>query len=231
MLGFEAREPIMQPVPQSGVRILVVGQPADFNVPGCTVERASGGDEALARMTEPGAVFHLVLMGLPAGRYDALRRLRAWERANGRRRMPVVALTANASEDEIERAIQAGADGHLAVPVECRTLLDAVAWYRRGEEVAEVRVEVPEFLRDMAQPFLRRQRLGLFAAAEAIKGGDFAAAQTFAHNLKGCGRSYGFPLLTEMGRAMELAAKERNGEQLGRQVEDMRAYLTALEIA
>jgi CheY-like chemotaxis protein len=231
----------MQPVPRTriGARILLAGT-ADcddaissfLDSAGCTVEGVSGGEAALAHLMKSDPPFHLVLWSAPAaGGYEALRRYRAWERIKGRPRTPVVAVAANAGPEEIERAIQAGADGHLSTPIERQSFLDAVDWYRRGEEAPELRVEVQEFLRDLAASFLRRQRMGLFGAATALRGGDFAEVQTFAHNLKGCGRSYGFPRLTEMGREMESAAKDRDAESLRVQIAAMREYLMVLEIA
>lgn len=201
---------------------------------GCSVEWVGDGEAALERLTAEGGAFNLVLMDVQMPKldgYDVTRRFREWERANGRARTPVVALTAHAFQEDVDRAVKAGADGHLTKPIRRETLLDAVEWYRRGEDVPDLKVEVPDFIRELAPEFLRRQRLGLFAAAGALKEGDFATMQTFAHNIKGCGRSFGFPRLTDLGKEMERAAKDRDGAALGRQIEDLREYLTAVDVA
>lgn len=60
---------------------------------------------------------------------------------------------------------------------------------------------------------LRAEYLGnrvheLAALAGALRRADFPALKTAAHNLKGTGAAYGFAELTELGRALEGAAKE-----------------------
>ena len=47
---------------------------------------------------------------------EATRQLRQWEREQGRAPIPVIALTANAMEEERERCFSAGMDDHLAKP-------------------------------------------------------------------------------------------------------------------
>ena len=43
--------------------------------------------------------------------------IRAREKAEGRRRTPIIALTANAMEDQVARYLAAGMDGHVSKPI------------------------------------------------------------------------------------------------------------------
>jgi PAS domain S-box-containing protein len=61
--------------------------------------------------------------------YDATRMMREWEQAHGRPRTPIVALTANALQEEIEKSLAAGCDAHMTKPIKKKTLLAAVARY------------------------------------------------------------------------------------------------------
>jgi DNA-binding response OmpR family regulator len=162
--------------------------------------------------------------------YEVTRRFRAWERTHNRPRTPVVVLTAHAFQGDIDNAIQAGADGHLTKPLRRDTLLQAVELYRREEDTPDLRVAIPEFLRDLAPEFLRRQRLGLLAVVSALQSREFDPVQTFAHNIKGTGRSFGFPRLTDLGREMERAAKDRDASTLDRQMRDLREYLMSVDV-
>jgi signal transduction histidine kinase/CheY-like chemotaxis protein len=95
---------------------------------GMTVLEARSGEEALAL----AQAVDLVLMdchmpGLDG--YATTARWRAREAERGLRRTPIVAFTANAYDDDIAQARQAGMDGHLAKPytrVQMRDLL--LAW-------------------------------------------------------------------------------------------------------
>ena len=59
--------------------------------------------------------------------YGAVRRIRQFEKANNRRRTPIIALTASALETDVQRAHQAGCDIHVSKPVKKSTLLKAIA--------------------------------------------------------------------------------------------------------
>jgi signal transduction histidine kinase/DNA-binding response OmpR family regulator len=61
--------------------------------------------------------------------YEATRRIRALEAcaAAMSARLPIVALTASAALEDLERARVAGMDGHIAKPIDARRLLDVVA--------------------------------------------------------------------------------------------------------
>jgi CheY-like chemotaxis protein len=56
----------------------------------------------------------------------ATRAIRDWERAGGRPRTPVVALTASAMAEDVQRALDAGCDAHVAKPVRKTILLQTV---------------------------------------------------------------------------------------------------------
>jgi signal transduction histidine kinase/CheY-like chemotaxis protein len=53
--------------------------------------------------------------------------IRAQERATGRRRTPIVALTANAMAHQVEQYIAAGMDGHVAKPIAAADLFQALS--------------------------------------------------------------------------------------------------------
>ena len=58
--------------------------------------------------------------------YAATRAIRAWEVAMQRLPTPVIALTANAVKEDMERSLAAGCDDHLTKPIKKRVLLDAL---------------------------------------------------------------------------------------------------------
>ena len=90
----------------------------------------------LFQQRQPGdEPFDLVLMDVQMPEMDGLtatRAIRAWEEEQGVARTPVVALTAYALREEIERVMAAGFDRHLAKPVRKGRLLEAIAEHAKG---------------------------------------------------------------------------------------------------
>ena len=100
---------------------------------GFEVTRARDGDEAL-RLAAPAGEgmappFDLILMDLKMPGLDgaeATRRLRRREAAGRSPRTPVVALTANALDDDRRACMEAGFDAYLAKPFEFRDLAETI---------------------------------------------------------------------------------------------------------
>ena len=58
---------------------------------------------------------------------DATRAIRAWEATQGRRRVPIIALTASVLDDSAKEAMQAGMDGYVAKPISIQVLYAEMA--------------------------------------------------------------------------------------------------------
>ncbi|MHB8286081.1 MAG: ATP-binding protein, partial [Caulobacteraceae bacterium] len=69
---------------------------------------------------------------------DATRRIRALERQSGRRRIPIIALTANVMAHQIEEYFYAGMDDVLAKPIEIARLAQALQAVDRPADEGQV---------------------------------------------------------------------------------------------
>lgn len=100
---------------------------------GLTMALVGDGQKALDAITQPvpGAQrYDLVLMDvhMPVmDGYTATEGIRQWEAANGRPRIPILALTADAFEEDRQRCIAAGMDDFLTKPVAMATLKTMLA--------------------------------------------------------------------------------------------------------
>lgn len=65
---------------------------------------------------------------------EATRAIRAWERAEGRRPTPIVALTANAMEEDVRRSFEAGCDAHVTKPVKKAALMASIIRHTQQPE-------------------------------------------------------------------------------------------------
>jgi signal transduction histidine kinase/CheY-like chemotaxis protein len=101
---------------------------------GCTVERVSNGEEALAALA--AGPFDVVLMDMRMPVMDGLAATRALRERGVK--TPVVALTANAFEDDRRTCLDAGMDDFLSKPIEPAALRAALARWTSGDQGAKL---------------------------------------------------------------------------------------------
>lgn len=61
--------------------------------------------------------------------YTATREIRKWEREQGKRGTPIIALTAHAMKEDVQKSLDAGCTDHLTKPIKRVTLMEAVQKY------------------------------------------------------------------------------------------------------
>jgi two-component system sensor histidine kinase/response regulator len=97
------------------------------------VDEAEDGEIAVSKFK--AQAYSLVLMDVQMpvmDGYAATQAIRAWEQAQGKPPTPIVALTAHAIKEDIERSKAAGCTAHLTKPIKKATLLQAIEQYVGG---------------------------------------------------------------------------------------------------
>ena len=109
---------------QTLIRMYMKNSPHDMQI-------VENGQLAMDKFVNDGS-FDLVLMDIQMpvmNGYEATRAIRAWELAQSRERTPIVALTAHALKEDLQKSIDAGCDDHLTKPLKKATFIEAIERY------------------------------------------------------------------------------------------------------
>ena len=192
-----------------------------------SLDHAGNGVEAVVK--RQAGDYDLLLMDIQMpimDGYTATREIRAWEKANGARRVPIVAVTAHALNGSATASFEAGCDAHLTKPVERADLIEAIAKYAKRPAAARAD-SVSQLIQARRPSFLANRRTDLEKLREALAAQDFAVIQKIAHNCKGIGKGYGFAQISEIGASMEKAAKALDLPQVSQAINDFADCLQA----
>ncbi len=188
---------------------------------GSEIDIAEHGAAALARVEQEHFDLILMDMQMPVmDGYEATRRIRALEAESGRPRVPIIALTAYAFREQGARCFEAGCDAHVAKPVDKRTLLDAI---RSCTE--EVRVDPDDEVADLLPQYLVHRRADVDALWKAIADGDWALVSRIGHNMKGTGKGYGLPRISEIGARLEASGRASDRREIALALSALESFL------
>ncbi|HDS1311112.1 TPA: response regulator [Stenotrophomonas maltophilia] len=109
----------------------------------CEVRNAADGEQALLALREGDVDVVLMDCQMPVlDGYAATRRWRAEEVENGRPRLPIIAMTANAMAGDRERCLQAGMDDYLSKPIARATLHALLQRWGGGKAASPARPSI-----------------------------------------------------------------------------------------
>ncbi|HVJ11543.1 MAG TPA: response regulator, partial [Burkholderiales bacterium] len=210
-----------------------------LQIQGYSVTVVNNGREALDAHAQ--GAFDLILMDCHMPEMDgfeATRAIRAREGASSTKRMPIVALTANAMAQDREACLKAGMDDHLSKPFSMATLQDMLdRWVPRNapapasaapapaktaevidrkvlDELSKVRTNgKPELLARVINLYLTESPKllqKLKQAAGAANASDIAAS---AHSLKSSSANVGAKALSRYCADLEASARRADTDE------------------
>ena len=91
-------------------------------------------------------------------------------------------------------------------------------------------VNVDPDLEDLIPGFLGNRNSDLQKLRAALDGGETGTVQSIGHSLKGVGGGYGFSGLSEIGAALESAAKGNDSDAIRKQIDALADYLARVEV-
>lgn len=209
---------------------------------GHSVEIAADGAEAIMMIKAAsltGNPYDLVLMDMQMPVMDGLAATRELRNAGyDSATLPIVALTANAYQDDIEACLAAGMQDHLAKPLRLRNLSSALAkWARVGATDADK-------LQQMAvedEPLINPELISRFAARKADAANQIATALRtgslegetidhlagLLHKIAGTAGYFGETDLGERSRQLETELLEAPNDKVQSLLEQALANLAA----
>jgi PAS domain S-box-containing protein len=194
---------------------------------------ATNGKEAIESLERSD--YDLVLMDCQMPEmdgYEATSTIRDQDSAVRNHNIPIIAMTANAMKGDREKCLEAGMDDYVTKPINMQELADAIERnLSNGRKqqlspasVPEVTVskeakqeDVPEGiyseyaddadLVELVDEFAAGLEADVESMRKVLENGDHDGLRRLAHQMKGAGGSYGYPMLTEAAKAIEEAAK------------------------
>jgi HPt (histidine-containing phosphotransfer) domain-containing protein len=79
--------------------------------------------------------------------------------------------------------------------------------------------------------YLQRCRSDLAQLKQVLPTGEYETARRLGHQMKGTGKPYGFPELTQIGRAIEWAASKHAAAELSSRIQRLEICLNGIELA
>lgn len=94
----------------------------------------------------------------------------------------------------------------------------------------KIKVKVPEYAVKLIPNFLENREKDIRKIDESLEKGDFETIERLGHSMKGSGSIYGFDGVSDLGREIEMSAKEKNSEMIKDKVSELKDYLGRVEI-
>ena len=194
---------------------------------GYRADAVANGAEAIESLARQD--YDLVLMDcqMPVmDGYEATRTIRDPSSPVRNHNIPIIAMTANAMKGDREECLAAGMDDYVAKPVRPQELADAIeralapgdsTCEEHPAEEAPPEPLVSEYaqdpdIADLIPEFLAHLPVQLGEMREAMRHIDFDRLARVAHQLKGSGGGYGYPIITDVAKSVEAAAKAEDVE-------------------
>ena len=99
-----------------------------------------------------------------------------------------------------------------------------------SKDCEKIIVQVDSSIEDLIPLYFNGRQKDIKNIPSALEQGDFETIRFLGHNMRGSGGGYGFDYITEIGSCLELAAEEKDVEEIRKQVRELVNYLNKIQI-
>ncbi len=202
------------------------------------IDMAEDGLQALemAKSTHYDMIFMDMQMPVMDG-YQATGEIRKWQKEVAHttvEELPVIALTAHAMKEDMQKCLDAGCSGYLSKPIRKTALIEAIMEFAphtlRQDEKEKIIVRVSPVFEKLMPGFLENRQKDIAKITAALQEKDYETIRETGHALKGSGGGYGLPEISRLGADIENGVKNNNLEVLKPLLAELQDYLVRLEV-
>ncbi|MCP4765915.1 MAG: EAL domain-containing protein [Gammaproteobacteria bacterium] len=228
---------------------------AQLNILGYQADYAVNGAQALADWQQGDYGLLLTDIRMPEmNGYELVKEIRQLEHVSGRR-APVIAITANALEADVEKCFAVGVDDVIPKPVELEDLRTALDKWVPMEEIKPARKtdtgvgkqssaaaidfdvltqstgDKPELHRNLLKSFAETLDDDLDNIQQAFAWKNSEQIVEYCHKLKSSSRSLGVTSMADICEQLEAAAKQNSWNRLEKLMPGLQRIATGVRVA
>lgn len=92
------------------------------------------------------------------------------------------------------------------------------------------KIKIDRELAELIPGFMENRNSDIAQLLIALQEGNYENIRSIGHTLKGIGGGYGFPVITNLGAAIEHAAREQNSARVRKLIDELQSYIESVEI-
>lgn len=199
---------------------------------------AENGLEAITAYKNDSRI-SLILMDMEMPVMDGYTAVRTIRSLAGKKKLPIIAMTAHEGEHEVQECLRAGCTGYLGKPLTRQSIMRVLSEHLKGsgaasygeqlkESAAKSVVEIDPDIAELVPGFLNNRKRDVEEIGRLLTEGNFDAIRIIGHSMAGSAGGYGFPVIGELGKAIEAAALTVKSEEIRTISCKLSEYLSAV---
>jgi HPt (histidine-containing phosphotransfer) domain-containing protein len=99
-----------------------------------------------------------------------------------------------------------------------------------SDTMGRIVVSADPDIEDLIPGYLQGRKQDIATIHEALKNGDYETVRRIGHQMKGSGGGYGFDAITDVGQAVELAARAEDHDAIIARMDELADYLGRVDV-